>query len=31
MARDRVPASPYPVKAAANPLPAFFSPFLSHG
>ena len=31
MARDRVPALPYPVKAAANPLPASFSPFLSHG
>ena len=31
MARDRVPALPYPVKAAANPLPASFSPFPSHG
>ena len=31
MARDRVPALPYSVKAAANLLPASFSPFLSHG
>ena len=31
MARIRVAALPYPVKAAANPLPASFSPFLSHG
>ena len=31
MARDRAPALPYPVKAAANPLRASFSPFPSHG
>ena len=31
MARDRAPALPFPVKAAANPLRASFSPFPSHG
>jgi hypothetical protein len=29
--RCLMPALPYPVTAAANPLPASFSPFLSHG
>ena len=31
MARNRVPALPQPVAAAANPLPAIFSPCFSHG